>query len=150
MTLQDKADALEKVREARFEYKYTKKNAVADVKREVELRTKAATTALSYALQEARKQGVEWKYLFEAMGTKDSRTVNKFLKFAKPDIEEAVDNFDTELSDLKNRYPEHFDEWLQRVKAEAVADFASDPRHAELVRVGVPFDLTTYKTLGLV
>lgn len=88
MTLQDKADALEKVREARFEYNYTKKNAVADVKREVELRTKAATTALSLALQAARKQGVEWKYLFEAMGTKDFRTVDKFLKFAKPDNEE--------------------------------------------------------------
>lgn len=89
MSLQDKADALEKVRQARFEYNYTKKNALADVKREVELRTKAATTALSHALQAARKQGVEWKYLFEAMGTKDFRTVDKFLKFAEPIPETA-------------------------------------------------------------
>ena len=89
VSLQDKADALEKVREARFEYNYTKKNALADVKREVELRTKAATTALSHALQAARKQGVEWKYLFEAMGTKDFRTVDKFLKFAEPIPESA-------------------------------------------------------------
>ena len=89
MSLKDKADALEKVKQARFEYNYTKKNALADVKREVELRTKAATTALSYALQEARAKGVEWKYLFEAMGTKDFRTVNKFLKFAEPTPETA-------------------------------------------------------------
>lgn len=58
--------------------------------------------------------------------------------------------------EVKNGYiqrggkPEHFDEWLRQVKAEAVADFASNPYHAELVRVGVPFSLTTYRALGLV
>ena len=113
MSLQLKTEALEKVRQARFEYNYTKKNAVDDVKHEVELRTKAAATALSHALQAARKQGVEWKYLFEAMGTKDFRTVDKFLKFA-PLVEQDTADFEIELETLKNRYPRAYEGWLNR------------------------------------
>lgn len=54
-------------------------------------------------------------------------------------------DFDKELSDLKNRYPGHFDEWLRREKAEAVADFTHaylDPRHVAIARLYIRENLT--------
>lgn len=54
-------------------------------------------------------------------------------------------DFDTELSNLKNRYPEHFYKWLRRVRAEAVADFANlflDTTEKEMALALVEEELT--------